>query len=245
MSFAIHRKPVYRIYIEEGSGGAMAHVAELPGCFATASDASKAVASTPKAIIAFLAWLKSHREPLVPEAHVSRPTVADLYIAEVQSEGVPTQAGSTVALFEFDQEPWSDEKLERTLRWLSYSRADLLSKIEGMSEAELMSTHIEADRTLWDTLWHIANAEYGYINRIAGPLEGIEPITGELPSDVRDRLAAIREMLQKRVRAILPENRTHIIYPTWANRPNEPWTLPKALRRAIEHEKEHLTELSS
>ena len=32
----MHRKPPYKVYIEEGAAGAMAHVAELPGCFAGA-----------------------------------------------------------------------------------------------------------------------------------------------------------------------------------------------------------------
>lgn len=243
MTSIIHRKPPYRVYVEEGPSGAIAHVAELPGCFAVGSNASKAVGATPKAIISFLAWLRSHREPLVPEAYVSRPSVADLFVAEVRSEGAPTQAGTRAALFEFDTFSWDDEKLERTLRWLTYSRADLLSRVEGLSDADLKARYIEPDRTLWDTLWHVTQAEYGYINRIAGPLEGIEPITTEHPSDVRERLQAIREVLESRVRAIPKEKRAQIIYPTWANRPDEPWTLAKALRRAIEHEREHLAEL--
>src|SRR5687768_556478 len=159
MTFIIHRKPPYRIYVEEGPGGAMAHVAELPGCFAVGSDASRAVAGIPKAIVAFLAWLRKHREPLVPEALVSRPSMADLYVAEVISEGAPLQAGSRAAIFDFDKTAWNDEKFERTLRWLSYSRTDLLSTIEGMDEPALKSRHLVPDRTLWDTLWHVANAE--------------------------------------------------------------------------------------
>lgn len=145
----------------------MAHVAELPGCFAIASDASRAVAGTPKAIVAFLAWLRKHREPLVPEALVSRPSMADLYVAEVISEGAPLQAGSQAAIFEFDKVAWNDERLERTLRWLRYSRADLLSAIEGLDDATLKSKQLAPDRTLWNTIWHVANAEYGYANRIS------------------------------------------------------------------------------
>ena len=243
MPFIIHRKPPYRVYVEEGQGGAMAHVAELPGCFAVGSDAAKAVGATPRAIVSFLAWLRRHREPLVPEAYVSRPSVADLFVAEVRSEGAPTVAGSKAALFEFDKAEWDDEKLERTLRWLGYSRADLLSRIEGMSEADLRSRNVAPDRTLWDTLRHVANAEYGYINRIAGPLDDAELINDTQPSDVRERLAAIREIFERRMRAIPAGRRSEVIYPTWANRPDEPWTLPKALRRALEHELEHLSEM--
>ena len=235
----MYRKPTYRVYVEEGPGGAMSHVAELPGCFAVGSNASKAVAATPKAIRDFLLWLRSHREPIVPEAHVARPNLADIAVVEVRSGGAPLQAGSKAALFEFDTQAWSNDKLERTLRWLQYSRADLLTDIEGMSEDDLKASQVAPDRTLYSTLWHVANAEYGYINRIAGPLDGEEPVTDDEPSHIKRRLATIREILERRSRAIPPPKRGEIIYPTWADRPDEPWTLQKALRRALEHEREH------
>src|SRR4051812_5134447 len=106
----------------------MAHVAELPGCFAVGRDAPRAVAATPSAIAEFLSWLRRYREPLVPEAHIARPSVADLFVAEIRREGAPTEAGNKATLFEFDKADWNDEKLERTLRWLGYSRADLLAR---------------------------------------------------------------------------------------------------------------------
>lgn len=243
MPFVINQKRPYRIYVEEGASGAMAHVAELPGCFALGSNAPLAVAAMPKAITDFLQWLRAHREPLVPEASVSRPTMSDLSVAEVRTEGAPTKAGSRAALFDFDAVAWDDYKLERTLRWLGYSRADLLAKVDGLNEAELKARHIYPDRTVWQTLWHIANAEFGYINRVAGPLEGIEPVTDSEPSDVHERLQVIREIFVRRARAIPPEKRADLVYPTWASRPDEPWTLAKALRRALEHEREHLREL--
>ena len=239
----MHRKPTYHVYVEEGTSGAMAHVAELPGCFAVGSDASKAVAATPRAIRDFLAWLRSHREPLVPEAHVSRPNLADLSVMEVRTEGAPLQAGSKATLFDFDKVAWDDEKLERTLRWLQYSRADLLAAIDGMSEDELKGRYITPDRTLWDTLRHVANAEYGYINRIAGPLDDLEPVTDSEPAHIMDRLNTIRTILERWSRTIPYEKRTEITYPTWTSRPDGPWTLQKALRRALEHELEHLREL--
>jgi uncharacterized damage-inducible protein DinB len=244
MPFIIHRKPPYRVYVEAGPGGAMAHVAELPGCFALGSDAARAVGATPGAIVRFLGWLKAHREPLVPEAYVARPSVADLFVAEVRTEGAPTAAGSKAALFDFDREEWSDERVERSLRWLGYSRADLLGIIDGLTEDAMKSKMLAPGRSLYDTLRHLADAEYGYINRIAGPLEALEPVTDVEPSDIRERLTAIREIFDRRLRAIPSEKRVEVIYPHWANRPDEPWTLPKALRRAIEHEREHLAEIA-
>jgi uncharacterized damage-inducible protein DinB len=221
----------------------MAHVAELPGCFAVGSTASKAVAAMPKAIADFLLWLRRHGEPLVPEAYVSRPSTADLYVAEVRSGGAPTMAGDRASMFDYDLVAWDDAKLERTLRWLGYSRAQLLAKIQGLTEEDMRTRLIAPHRTLKDTLWHVANAEYGYINRVTGPLEGIEPVTETEPSDVRQRLAIVRDILVRRARAVPPEKRGEVIYPVWAARPDEPWTLQKALRRALEHELEHLAEI--
>lgn len=245
MPFIIHRKPPYRVHIEEGPSGAMAHVAELPGCYAFGTDAPRALAATPEAITAFLSWLKSHREPMVPEAHVARPSAADLYLSETRKEGAPLVAGNKAALFDFDQAPWTDEKMERTLRWLSYSRADLLSLIEPLTVEEMHAIQAASGRSLYDTLRHIANAEYGYINSVAGPLDGNELVTDDQPADIIERLSVIREIFGRRAREITPEKRSEVVRPTWTGRPGEPWTLPKVLRRALEHEREHVQELSS
>jgi len=241
----MHRKPTYHVYVEEGPLGAMAHVAELPGCFAVGSNSSKAVAAMPSAIRDFLLWLRSHREPLVPEAHVSRPNLADLSVMEVRNEGAPLKAESKglSPLFHFDEVPWDDEKLERILRWLGYSRASLLARIEDRSDEQMKLRLIAPDRSLYATLWHIANAEYGYINRIVGPLDESEPVTDEQPSDLFERLAKIRSILLRRASAVPYERRAELLQPTWTNHPDEPWTLQKALRRALEHEREHYSEL--
>ena len=243
MPMIINQKRPYTVYIEEGTGGAMAHVAELPGCFAVGSNASLATGAVAPAIARFLQWLKGHREPIVPEAHVKRPTVLDISVADVRHAGSPTQAGSRAELFDFDKEAWDDYKLERTLRWLSYSRADLLVRVQGLTEQQMKSRLVLPGRTIWDTLMHVANAEYGYINRVAGPLDDVEPVTDDRPSDARERLALVREILVRRARAIPQEKRGEVILPTWADRPDEPWTLAKALRRALEHEREHTAEL--
>ena len=221
----------------------MAHVAELTGCFAVGTDASRAVGAMPGAIIEFLGWLKAHREPLVPEAYVARPSMADLFVAEIRAKGAPLVAGSQAGLFEFDRAEWDDERLERTLRWLGYSRADLLDKIEDLGEAELKARQIMPGRSLWDTLRHVGNAEFGYIMSIDGPLEGIEPITDTEPADVRERLGVIRGIFERRVRARPAGKRSEVVLPKWTARPDEPWTLPKVMRRAIEHEREHFAEI--
>ncbi len=221
----------------------MAHIAELPGCFSVGSTAAQVAAAAPGAITRFLTWLKSHREPIVPEAYVLRPSMLDISVAEVREEGAPLTAGSRAALFSFDQEPWDDYKLERTLRWLDYSRTDLLSKIAGLSEDDLKSRRIAPARTLWRTLQHVANAEFGYIIRIVGWLDDKEPVTDDQPADVRERLSAIREIFTRYARSIRPDRRAEVIYPTWTSSPDEPWTLTKSIRRALEHEREHLAEL--
>jgi predicted RNase H-like HicB family nuclease/uncharacterized damage-inducible protein DinB len=217
----------------------MAHVAELPGCFAVGSTAALAVAALPAAITKFLQWLRAHREPLVPEAHVSRPSMVDLTVAEVREGGAPFQAGSKAALFAFDQEGWDDYKLGRTLRWLGYSRADLLAKIEGLNEKAVALRRVAPDRTLRDTLWHVANAEFGYISNVVGGLEGKEGVSDNAPAGVRERLAAVREIFVRYALAVPREKRGEVVYPTWSERPDEPWTLAKAVRRALEHEREH------
>jgi uncharacterized damage-inducible protein DinB len=221
----------------------MAHVAELPGCFTVGTDAARAVGAVPRAIVDFLAWLRSCREPLVPEAYVPRPSMADLFVEEVRRDGAPTVAGSKAGVFDFDTAAWDDEKFERTLRWLGYSRASLMARIEGRSDDELRARMLGPGRSAWDTLRHVANAEFGYINRIAGPPAGHERVTESEPADVRERLVVVREAFLRQARAVPAENRGEVVYAEWAHRPEEPWTLTKAVRRALEHEREHTAEL--
>jgi uncharacterized damage-inducible protein DinB len=165
--------------------------------------------------------------------------MADLYVAGVLQQDPPAVTGSYTALFEFDKEGWTDEKLERTLRWLGYSRAELLSRTEGLSDEELRERNVAPGRSMWDTLWHLANAEYAYIHLLTGPLDGLEPVTDTEPADVRVRLHTTREIFLRRARSIPPDERGRIVLPTWADRPDEPLTLAKAVRRALEHELEH------
>jgi len=168
--------------------------------------------------------------------------MVDVSVAEVREGGAPFQAGNKAALFAFDREDWDDYKLERTLRWLGYSRADLLAKIEGLDETALMSRRVAPDRTLRDTLWHIANAEFGYISNVVGGLEGKESVSDNAPADVRERLAAVREIFTRYALAVPQDKRGEVVYPTWSERPDEPWTLAKAVRRALEHEREHTSD---
>jgi uncharacterized damage-inducible protein DinB len=168
--------------------------------------------------------------------------MVDVTVAEVREGGAPFQAGSEAALFAFDREGWDDYKLERTLRWLGYSRADLLATIEGLDEKALASRRVEPDRTLRDTLWHVANAEFGYISSVVGGLEDSENVSDNAPAGVRQRLAVVREIFTRYALAVPREKTGEVVYPTWSERPDEPWTLAKAVRRALEHEREHTGE---
>ena len=92
-----------------------------------------------------------------------------------------------------------------------------------MSEGDLKARYVYPGRTLWMTLWHVANAEFGYIDQVVGPLEGIEPVTDSEPSDVQERLQVIREIFIRRVSDIPPEKRADVVYPTWTPTSDEPW----------------------
>ena len=227
MPFIISQPRAYHAYVEVGTGGAMAHVAELPGCFAVGSTAPLAVAALPGAITRFLQWLRAHREPLVPEAHVSRPSMVDVSVAEVREGEHPfrraakrrcsrlTRKGGTITSWRGRCAGWG------TVAPTCWRR------LRGWTRAALASRRVAPDRTLRDTLWHVANAEFGYISRWWAGWKAREPVSDNAPADVRERLAAVREIFTRYALAVPPEKRGEVVYPTWSERPDEPWTLAK------------------
>ncbi len=230
--------PTYALYLERAEERPWtAHVLDLPGCFARGNTRQEAVAATLPAIRAYHAWLRRHGEPAPPENEPITCTVAE------EGVGSGFYPGDAAALFSPEKQPISPQEMERHFRLLAHSRADLLALVEGLPEA-VLERKVGTAPSVGDLLRHIGNAEEWYVSRLVPP----ETLPPEWEKDAELPLAAFLEMERwtalERLRRLTPEERSRIAYSDrWTARPEEPWTARKALRRFLEHEREHTAQI--
>jgi len=226
----------YTIYLEPGPAGpCMAHVLDLPGCFVRAANRDEALRRLPDAIRDYHAWLRRHGEPAPPEEEPIEIKVAG------ESAGFgPFDPGDAAALFPPDREPVTPEEMEHHFRLMGHARADLLDLVRDLPD-EVLDWQPDAESfSIRRLLRHIGNAEEWYVSRIVPP-ETLPPAwehDENLP--LFEFLEMERRTAVERLRQLTTEERSGVFYPTqWTDHPDEPWTARKALRRFLEHEREH------
>jgi uncharacterized damage-inducible protein DinB len=212
-------------------GRTMAHVLTLPGCFCRGASVEKALQCIPPEIQRFLSWLDS--KGLHPENASTSWQVVE------QQEGVaPFESGDAATLFQLDLLPPEDEEVEATLRVAEVTRQDLLALARSLSLEELQKPRSTGIRTIERILWHIAHAEEWYVSRL-GVIPALHRFD-DFPGTLWEYLTAVREMAVERFRGMASLERATVFrIPEFTDHPDEPWTLRKALRRMIEHEREH------
>jgi uncharacterized damage-inducible protein DinB/predicted RNase H-like HicB family nuclease len=227
------------VYLEIGPRGrAMAHVLSLLGCFTKAVSSEAALDAVPQAIWDYWAWLRQHGED-VPE-----PTGTTVQVVEVIKGFGPFQHGDKSALFEPERQPISVAEMETYLRRWGYARADLLTLTPNMSDYFLDWRAGESEMSIRQILRHVGNTNEWYVSRLVDP--------DTLPRDWQEDdklpifhfLAMEQRTMTVRMHKLTATERSEISYPTtWTEHPDEPWSARKALRRMIEHEREHTEQM--
>jgi predicted RNase H-like HicB family nuclease/uncharacterized damage-inducible protein DinB len=223
------------VYLEMDAGGrCMAHVPELPGCFTRASSRDRALDLVPAAIRAYYAWLRRHGEPVPPEEVSVETKVA----GELSGVG-PFDPGCTAALFPPDQGEITPGEMAYCFRLMAHSRADLLALVHDLPD-EVLDWQQEGAFSIRHLLRHVGDAEEWYVSRIVSA----ETLPPEWERDedlpVFKFLEMERRTALERLQQLTRTERTKVFYPTcWTDHPEEPWTARKALRRFLEHEREH------
>lgn len=227
--------PKYAVYLETASRVCLAHVPDLPGCVLRAASRDAVVQHLPNAIRDHHTWLRRHGEPAPPQDEPIEFEVAGTVIGMG-----PFDPGDPAALFQPDHEPVSPEDLEKHLRLMDHSRADLLELVRDLPDDVL---EWQADRQSFSInriLRHIGGAEQWYVSRVVDP-KSLPPEwenDAELP--IFEFLDMERRTAIARLRELTDRERSQIFYPTqWTDHRGEPWTARKVLRRFLEHEREH------
>jgi predicted RNase H-like HicB family nuclease/uncharacterized damage-inducible protein DinB len=230
----------YLAYLETADDGrCLAHVLDLPGCIVRAPSRREALEGLPQAIRDHYDWLRRHGE-MAPR--VDEPI--QIEVAEERTGLGPFDPGDAAALFAPDLEPVSPDEMERFVRLMSYARADLLALVQGLSDVVLDGPWGPQGWTIRRLLRHLGNAEEWYVSRLVPP----ETLPPEWDEDENmptfDFLEMERRTAVARLRRLTEAERGGILYPSrWTKHPEEAWTARKALRRALEHERQHTAQV--
>lgn len=214
-------------------GRSLAWALDYPGCFVYGKDADDALANIPDAFEHYRAWIAAH----TPDSWLTGAVEQDALLSEVWNiysvdsayRRVETGGKTVNAWFSCDWFPLTRLDVERGLKLLAFSRQDLLALRYGLS-AEALEREMPGERwSLRGIFGHVGNAEYWYLDRI--DMAGMEG--ADLPKDVFERLEVVRQ----RMVAVLPQLEG---VERVRGKGGEWWSPRKMLRRAVEHELDHV-----
>jgi predicted RNase H-like HicB family nuclease len=230
----------YALYLESGPRRqkTMVHVLDLLGCVAIGPTTEAAIEAAPDAIRAYLGFLRRHGERVNPNARFATR------IAQHVTEGQWLGNGSPSVVFAPDLEPLDAKEIERLLARFRWLREELAGWAASCTERQLdAAPRAGGGRTARAILLHVLGAPVGgYLASALGSSKGFsrlhaEAARGEVP--IPDALMRIEAMAAERIRATTPEERAAV-----RQRPHGVSTLRRAMRRILEHDWEHLAELS-
>lgn len=217
--------------LETGSSeGSLAWVLNHPSCFAAGANANEALANLPDAITAYHAWLGKHDDR--PSASVGEIEirVVDTWVDYRVNEAFERveQGGYEVsAWFLHDWKPLTGAEIARARQLLEWSRADLLSTVEGLSQETLEVKQPGERWNIKGILRHVGGAEWWYLDRL-----GLAFPQRELPRDPFERLGVVRAHLLEQLPEL--EGSQQVV-----GVDAELWSPRKLLRRTLWHERDH------
>jgi predicted RNase H-like HicB family nuclease len=228
----------YDLYLESGPKRkkTMVHVFELLGCIANGATSDDAVAAAPEAIRTYLRFLKRHGERVDPEAPF------DVRVAEhIAETAIFIGQGSPYIIFGPDLEPVTPKESETYVARFHAMRETLAEWAESKTDWQLAAEPKGGGRPARSVLLHVLNGT-GYLSPVLGTIPGMSSLynaaeKGQVP--LGEAFRRVDEAVGERLREATVEQRRAVI-----QRPKEVRTLRKGIRRLLEHDWEHLAELS-
>lgn len=225
---------LFRLGIENNNDGrSIAWALEHPGCFAYGVDQPEAESNFPHAAMEYAAWVAGRGGDWLSAGQPVRfaqEETFDVYFVDDAFERTEPGRGSSVeSFFGYDWKPLTALDIERALKLLAWTRADLDQVIRGLSTADLIREHAGELWSIGGILKHVAVAEWWYQERIGSPFPERED---DLPPDPLECLRLVRRHFE----ALLPDLQGVNNVIGWKG---ELWSPRKVLRRAVWHERDH------
>jgi len=228
----------YLLYLESGPKRrkTMVHVLDLLGCIANGPTTEAALQATPQAIRAYLRFLKRHGEDVGQKAEAEFTTTIAVHITEGQwlGNGNPTQgfAPDFLPLSVTDQAVYISR-----LEWL---HEDLLFLARPLSSQQLNAQPKEG-RPLRRIFEHVAGAEYGYLQSPLSKPAGLSAACRAVEEgpDLPAALVRVWDLVVNRLQSMSDAERSESV-----PHGQTIWAARRAMRRLLEHNWEHLVEIS-
>jgi predicted RNase H-like HicB family nuclease len=210
----------YVVCAEEVEDHWVAHVPDLPGCFASDKERDAAINAVPAAIQEYVAWCSNHG---LHVSGISGPMVVD----EVIRSWMYEDEYEVNAFFAADRPPIVADELAELELLLGASRSDLSTVVADLDEEVLLKEFAGERWPIAGILGHVAGSEWWYLDRL-----GLAFSRADLPEDPFDRLRVVREHLL----ASLPALPKRLGVVTLGG---ETWSARKVIRRTLWHERDH------
>jgi predicted RNase H-like HicB family nuclease len=202
---------VLRLAVEDMEPGHwVAWVLDLPGCFGSGASAEAAVGA---AAGAMRVW-RGRLGMAVDEGEA-------VEVVERFASFMSAPEYRVNAFFADDERALDGAEVERGLRMLEITRAELLVAVPGEPTGETARV-----------LEHVARAEWWYLTRL-GSATGEEAV----PAEPLARVEAVRAMTRAALPGLLGDGRVVELN-------GERWSGRKVLRRALWHEQDHAAEIA-
>jgi hypothetical protein len=221
---------IFKIGLENGDENrSIAWVLGHPGCFAYGPDPGTALAEAPQAIRDYHDWICKHQGECwfdIDEIQIEHAETWEVYAVSVDYERVE-DGYSVNAWFQHDWKPLTAEEIERGLKLLDWSRADLLETAKDLDQGALNRPYPGERWNIEGILKHIAGAEWWYLDR----LEMAFP-RRVLHDSIFERLEKVRAHLNDLLPGLAGSTLVRGIEAEF-------WSPRKLLRRAVWHERDH------
>ena len=221
----------YRIGIENNiKGRSLAWALEHPGCFAYGETEDQALSAMPDAFGDYAAWIESRSgaESWLQVGEIELLLEGSWEVYRIDNDLNLSKEGHEVnAWFIYDWKPLDERQVSQAVELLTWSRADLLAAVGGLSPGALEIPHPGERWNIAGILKHVGMAEWWYMDRL-----GLALRRQEVPIDPFERL----EIVRARLLEVLPSlvGNRHVV-----GVDGEFWSARKILRRAVWHERDH------
>jgi predicted RNase H-like HicB family nuclease/uncharacterized damage-inducible protein DinB len=229
---------IYPLYLESGprKKKTMVHVLDLLGCVANGPTTEAALANTPAVIRLYLRFLQRHGEA------VNADEKFETTVAEHVTEGYFMGEGSPAVMFKSDHDLLTAEEGEIYIRRLEWMRGDTIKLVKGLTD-EQIGAKPGTGRSIREIMQHIVGSSQYYMHAMFGKTPKLDMAVKAVrkeEGDLLDWAEIAGTAASERLRAMTPEERAKVVVTGQTT-----WTARKMLRQAMEHEWNHLMEISA